>query len=283
MDDPNQQSVIEANVELHSHLAARYDAFEPHFRPENIAKVQSRLKALAEKTRARRLLDLGCGTGFMINIARSLVDHIDGVDVTAAMLERVDRSGPAEIQLHHMDTASFRPDKGSYDLVTAYSFLHHLFDPAPTIAVAAQALRPGGLFYIDLDPNRYFWDAVRRLDPEASYDPVIERELRQLEYEDDAMRSEYGVTREVFDRAEFGKNVRGGFTAEELTTWLQDAGFSQVEVFHHWFVGEGRLIHDDAIDPEVRMACAHATNDALQRALPLTRHLFKYLGVIATR
>lgn len=282
-DQADHRRVVEANVELHSNLAARYDEFEPHFRPENVARVEGRLVELVAATGARRLLDLGCGTGFMIGIARNHLERIDGVDVTPAMLARVDTSGPAAIALHESDTESFEPEAGAYDLVTAYSFLHHLFDPRPTLAVAARALRPGGILYADLDPNRAFWEAIGRLDRSARYDPVVERELAQLEYEDERMQAEYGVSKEVFDAAEYGKNVRGGFTAEQLTEDLTGVGFSEVEVTYHWFLGEGRLIHDETLAAEHRLVAAEATADALRRGLPLTGHLFKYLAVRATR
>ncbi len=65
------QSVIRANQELHTVLAGSYDANEPHFRPENIAHVEGRLKELFADTSAKRMVDLGCGTGFVINIAKT--------------------------------------------------------------------------------------------------------------------------------------------------------------------------------------------------------------------
>src|SRR3954462_10506225 len=93
------QKVIEANIAVHSKLAAHYQQCEPHFRPENVAKVERRLAALVKEIRAEKMLDLGCGTGFMINIARPHLRHMVGVDVPAAMLDGVDKSGPAKIEL----------------------------------------------------------------------------------------------------------------------------------------------------------------------------------------
>src|SRR5882762_8000916 len=92
------ETVIEANIAVHSKLADRYQTCEPHFRPENVAKVERRLSALVRETRAENLLDLGCGTGFVINIAKKYLRSITGVDVTQAMLDRVDCSGPAKIE-----------------------------------------------------------------------------------------------------------------------------------------------------------------------------------------
>ena len=155
------QEVIDANQKVHTALAGVYNSSEPHFRPENVAHVESKLREIFAHTRARRLLDLGCGTGFIINIARKYVAEIDGVDVTEAMIRQVEQSGDAAIRLHLSDSGSFPVEPGSYDVVTAYSFLHHLFDIGPTLATAARALRPGGQFYADLEPNREFWTAVK--------------------------------------------------------------------------------------------------------------------------
>ena len=176
MKQDQYQAVIDANQKVHSVLAEAYNSTEPHFRAENIAHVEGILRPLFEDTKAKRMLDLGCGTGFLINIGKKYVAEIDGVDVTEAMIRQVDTSGDAAIRLHLHDTGSFPAEAGTYDVVTAYSFLHHLFDVEPTLQTAAKALRPGGCFYADLDPNYYFWEAIKNLDPNQALDSVVERE-----------------------------------------------------------------------------------------------------------
>src|SRR6188768_1863347 len=123
------REVIQANIDVHSRLAADYQTCEPHFRPENVAKVRRRLAALVEQTRATDLLDLDCGTGFVIHIAKSLVRRIVRVDV----------SGPASIELVEGDTGEYSPAPGAFQIVTAYSFLHHLADIRPTLQTAWSA------------------------------------------------------------------------------------------------------------------------------------------------
>src|SRR5262245_35037461 len=148
--DAEYRKVIEANIAVHGRMAAEYNKYEPHFRPENVAKVGAILARLADQTRAKKLLDLGCGTGFIIEIAKTLVQEIHGVDVTQLMLDRVDRSGPARITLWCADTGDFDREPGTFDLVTSYSFLHHLYDIQPSLRTAYRALRPGGMYYADL-------------------------------------------------------------------------------------------------------------------------------------
>jgi len=277
------QDVIKANIALHSRVAAEYNTCEPHLRPENVAKVEANLARLFEETGATRMLDLGCGTGFMIQIGKKYVKEIHGVDVTQAMLDEVDTSGDASITLHNHDAGSFPVEAGSFDVVTSYSFLHHLFDIQPTLNTACQALRPGGKFYADLDPNFYFWEAIDRLDRDGPYDPIIKREIEAVTYKDEDIEKNFGIDRETFNKAEYGKNVQGGFKEEDLQEKLLKAGFKSVEIFYYWYVGQGALINDEQLDRDERFRHAEVMDGILKRLHPLSRSLYKYVGFVATR
>lgn len=281
--ETNYQKVIEANIALHSRMSDDYSTCEPHFRPENIQKVEDKLKPVIEATNAKRLLDLGCGTGFMINIAKKYVQEIHGVDVTQAMMDKVDKSGNATIVLHNHDTGSFPVEEGSFDVVTGYSFLHHLYDVVPTLQTAYKALRKGGQFYADLDPNYYFWEGVNQLDRNGQYDGIVKREIEMVTYKDEDIEKNFGVDKDVFNQAEFGKNIKGGFREEELVAALKNIGFTDVQFFYHWFIGQGKLINDESMDRTARFAHAEVMHDYLLKAMPLTRNLFKYVGFVATK
>jgi ubiquinone/menaquinone biosynthesis C-methylase UbiE len=283
MSTPLTQKVIEANIAVHSRLAVQYQECEPHFRPENVEKVERRFASLARETHAESLLDLGCGTGFMINIAKRHVRHIVGVDVTPAMLERVDRSGAAKIEVVKHDTGTYPATLGAFQLVTAYSFLHHLAELLPTFCTASRALASGGKFYADLDPNFYFWESIDKLERGGNYHPLVRREIEAVTFKDEEIEAKFGVSREVFNHAEFGKDMAGGFKEETLRQQLLEAGFARVEFHYHWFLGEGYLINSETAEREELFQQAAAVNDALQRALPVSRQLFKYLGFVATK
>jgi SAM-dependent methyltransferase len=277
------REVIDANIAVHSRLAADYQTCEPHFRPENVAKVRRRLAALVEETRATDLLDLGCGTGFVIDIARTLVRRIVGVDVTPAMLARVNVSGPAAVVLIEGDTGEYSPVPGAFQLVTAYSFLHHLADIRPTLHTASSALAPGGKFYADLEPNFYFWEAIRAVDADLPLTPVVKREVDAVLARGVEVQAQFGVTSDVFDRAEFGKNILGGFKEDILRELLESAGFSDVTFHYEWFLGEGHLINSGTAARSDLLTQAALVDNVLRQALPVSRHLFKYIGFVATK
>ncbi len=277
--DSKYKEVIEANIALHSKMSGDYNSCEPHFRPENIAKVEARLKkALDAGTGVgNKMLDLGCGTGFMINIGKKHFKEITGVDVTQAMMDRVDKSGDAKINLINSDTGSVQVEENSYDIATANSFLHHLYDTKPTINTAFKALKKGGVFYADLDPNFYFWEAIEKLDRKGNYDPIVKREIEMVTYKDEDIEKNFGVDKDVFNNAEYGKNIEGGFREEELVAKLKEAGFSKVEFHYDWYIGQGGLINNPAYSKEDRFTYADIMESVLQQIQPLSRHLYKYV------
>jgi SAM-dependent methyltransferase len=205
------------------------------------------------------------------------------VDVTRAMLDRVDRSGPAVIELHEHDTGSFPVEPGSFDVVTAYSFLHHLYDIVPTLATAAKALKPGGQFYGDLDPNFYFWQAITALEGKGTYDPIVQREIDAVAHRDEQVAAEYGIPQDVFNAAEYGKITAGGFEETKLHSQLIASGFSSVTFMYYWFLGQAHLVNEDGVPRERRIENAQTMDKMLQRVMPLSRHLYKYIGFVATK
>ena len=93
------------------------------------------------------------------------------------------------------------------------------------------------------------------------------------------------MPRSVADRirAEYNKNITGGFREEVLRKQLLSAGFREVKFFYYWFVGQAAMVNDSRYEREKRLESAAACAEILHKGLPLTRHMFKYLGVIAVR
>jgi len=92
---------IDANKIVYAKAAEKYDDLEPHFFPENQIKVKNILKDVRQKS-GPKLLDIGCGTGFIINLAKDLFSEIHGVDISIEMLNQVDTSS-GNITLHNME------------------------------------------------------------------------------------------------------------------------------------------------------------------------------------
>ncbi|MFZ5818739.1 MAG: class I SAM-dependent methyltransferase [Chloroflexota bacterium] len=278
MDKKNrlQQKIIQANIDYHAELAATYDQKQPHYLPENLARVEAIISDLAVRTGGNSLLDLGCGTGFIINIARKHFDRVVGVDITQAMLDRVDTSsGKVEVFLAQTEDLSLLDDN-SFDVCTGYGFLHHLYDLAPTLREAYRCLRPGGYFYSDQDPNLHYWQLMYRLKGRSDLDGFVAREVRSVadmleEFEDTELEAE------TIQYAEYQKGERGGLDPDLLVSNLKAIGFRSASVRYEWFLGQGKVLHQQS--PED----AQVIETFLREALPATRAYFKYLAFHAQK
>ena len=107
-----------ANVEFHRRLAPRYEQ-QPFFQDANRQRVRALLCELAKSTPAKRLLDVGCGTGLILDLAHDLFDELDGIDITPEMLDKVTPRPNVKTHLASAQAMPF-PD-GTFDMVTACS------------------------------------------------------------------------------------------------------------------------------------------------------------------
>jgi ubiquinone/menaquinone biosynthesis C-methylase UbiE len=270
--------VIAANIEVHTRMADAYNRNEPHYRAENRAKVRAKLEQMLRFGRGR-LLDLGCGTGFIIDMAKDLFERIDGVDVTQAMLDRVDIGG-GNIRLHRCAAESLPFADASFDVVTAYAFLHHLEDYPSVLREAYRVLKPGGGMYVDLEPNRLFWEAMVRLEKAgrgAGYSDIVLKEIDSVLHTDDRVQGEFGIGKDVFNRAEYTKSILGGIDPFRFREQCLELGFASCEIVFEWFLGQGSVMHQQSFE-------AAATVEAyLRRVLPLSAECFKYLQFVAAK
>jgi ubiquinone/menaquinone biosynthesis C-methylase UbiE len=272
--------VVTANVAVHSAMAATYNEREPHFRPENQQKVRAVLEDVSRATNRGRLLDFGCGTGFIINLAKDLFDTIDGVDITQAMLDRVDLSS-GNITLHNQRCEDLPFESASFDAATAYSFLDHLADYSLVLKEAYRVLRPGGIMYADLLPNKRFWDEINLIGERDGVDgvttPLVRREVQMLLSQHEMVESEYDIDGQTFLAAEPWKTATRGISSRDFARIATDIGFSSVDVNFQWYLGQGNVLHGQGEDDAAKV-------DAyLRSVLPVSESLFKYLRVILTR
>jgi ArsR family transcriptional regulator len=104
------------------------------------------------------MLDIGTGTGRMLELLADRYERALGVDLSPAMLAvaraNLERAGIAHARVRVGDIANLPVLRESFDLVTIHQVLHFLDDPAAAIAEAAAALAPGGrLLVVDFAPH----------------------------------------------------------------------------------------------------------------------------------
>jgi 2-polyprenyl-6-hydroxyphenyl methylase / 3-demethylubiquinone-9 3-methyltransferase len=95
-----------------------------------------------------RVLDVGCGAGFLANDLARRGFQISGLDASEnslAVARKYDATGTVQYQAgdaYHLPYAD-----GSFEAVCAMDFLEHIEEPEKVIAEIARVLTPHGLFF----------------------------------------------------------------------------------------------------------------------------------------
>jgi len=147
MTDPKPEDVIEANIQVHTRMAESYNRNEPHYRPENRAKVRAKLEQM-RRFGSARLLDIGCGTGgFAVGIAERTAGRVIGIDLTPRFIQYAGRSARSVTWLIG-DAARLPISDRQADCAIMSLLLHRVPEPATVIAEAYRVLRTGGTLLI---------------------------------------------------------------------------------------------------------------------------------------
>jgi ArsR family transcriptional regulator len=115
------------------------------------------LEALSAK-KTRDLLDIGTGTGRMIEILAPHVDRAIGIDQSREMLAvarvNIERAGLENGLVRLGDMYQLPLPSASFDAVVIHQVLHYADRPDAAIAEAARVLRPEGrLLLVDFAPH----------------------------------------------------------------------------------------------------------------------------------
>jgi 2-polyprenyl-3-methyl-5-hydroxy-6-metoxy-1,4-benzoquinol methylase len=96
-----------------------------------------------------RLLDVGCGSGWLLDSMRRLGWTAEGVDVDAKAVEQVRARGH---RVHYGFLPDLKLPAESYDAIAMSHFIEHVHDPVSVVAKCRQLLKEGGRLVI-VTPN----------------------------------------------------------------------------------------------------------------------------------
>jgi 2-polyprenyl-3-methyl-5-hydroxy-6-metoxy-1,4-benzoquinol methylase len=114
------------------------------------------MAACLPKDRRPRYLDVGCSTGFVVEAAAGKGWEAVGIDLNPSAIE-FGRSRGLDLRAVSLEEAGFAP--GSFDAVSLFDVIEHLFDPLRTLRAAIDLLAPGGILFLYV-PN---YDSASRL------------------------------------------------------------------------------------------------------------------------
>jgi ubiquinone/menaquinone biosynthesis C-methylase UbiE len=151
--------------------------------------VEGAIAELADADGIGRLLDIGTGTGRILELLAPRAETAAGVDRSPEMLRvarmRLDAAGHSGVDMRRADMVALPVDEAAFDTVVLHQVLHFSESPALAVRECGRVLASGGRLLI------------------ADYAP----------HEEDELRARW-------------RHVRLGFADESIERWFADAGLA---------------------------------------------------------
>jgi len=113
--------------------------------PITIKRYNEILDSFESARKTNRLLDVGCGIGYFLEVAKERGWEVYGTEYTHKAIEICESKG---ITMHKgvLDPSNYTPE--SFDVITSFEVIEHINTPNPEIANISSLLRKDGIFYI---------------------------------------------------------------------------------------------------------------------------------------
>ncbi|RFB79930.1 ArsR/SmtB family transcription factor [Methylovirgula sp. 4M-Z18] len=136
--------------------AADWDRVRSLHAPE--AEVEACIADIIGDGHFHAVLDLGTGTGRMLELLAPRADRAVGIDQSPAMLNvaraRLEQANLRNVQLRQGDIHALPVERNAYDIVIVHQVLHYLDEPGRALREAARTLCAGGrLIVVDFAPH----------------------------------------------------------------------------------------------------------------------------------
>ena len=247
MDFNEAEKTTKANQKMHDIQANYYDAANLIMLEEGAdsqVRIANTVKYIAAKTTGEYLVDVGCGTGNILNFSETCFKKSLGVDVSFEMLSR---NKGRKAKLIQADINCL-PLKSSFaDSVSCFSVVHHLYESDFLINESYRILKPNGYFYSDNDPNKFSTElhdlnkqsAIFRMLMGIYFIPLrfskSFRERARLLNEFNQMlkaRGDCNDFEKLSHHAEY--HLQSGLNPYEIKKRLEKAGFVDVRLYFHF-------------------------------------------------
>ncbi len=153
--------ILDENRRVHALENAQYLERHPeqtNFYQSKVLKISLNdfFEHLPSKTQPH-VLDVGCGTGYLLIPLLNQGCRMTGVDISKEMIEALKLSVPREkqglVELNCSDIEGFiNKDTGQYEGIVISALLHHLYDYESILKSLCDRLVPGGTLLIFFEP-----------------------------------------------------------------------------------------------------------------------------------
>jgi SAM-dependent methyltransferase len=135
---------------MHLHYTDAYHKLISAAGQNSPTRWKDRKAALTQYKQSGTLLDLGCSSGSFLEFMRSESWKLYGVEMSAEGAKTAEERSNAQVFVGDIIDAPFASE--SFDAITCFDVLEHLYEPRQVMARVSEWLKPGGVFYV-LVPN----------------------------------------------------------------------------------------------------------------------------------
>lgn len=136
--------------DIHEHYTEAYDRLISAAGQNTPRRWRERKATLTQYKQSGSLLDLGCSSGAFLEFMGKESWRLHGIEMSAESAKIAAAKTGAEVFVGTILEAQF--PAASFDVITCFDVLEHLYEPRRIIARVSEWLKPGGIFYV-LVPN----------------------------------------------------------------------------------------------------------------------------------
>jgi 2-polyprenyl-3-methyl-5-hydroxy-6-metoxy-1,4-benzoquinol methylase len=146
--------------EIKNYYDRSYADLQTETFPADAARYRAWFGALLEERRpGARLLDVGCGLGYVCSLFSRLGYTVAGVDISREAIARARRGEPTGVFEEAKESGELPFPDQTYDLVTCLGVLEHIPHPEITVREMRRVCRPTGcgIWVVPNARSPYFW------------------------------------------------------------------------------------------------------------------------------
>lgn len=129
------------------------NSYEKRYEKNNLLGIYGKLNELANNNSYKYILEIGCGTGYWLNLLNKSDRLLFGCDLSEGMLRQGIKTNP-NIYYFSCDADQLSISRSIFDLIYCVNVLHFIDDKREFIKNVKSLLRPGGTFaVISIDPS----------------------------------------------------------------------------------------------------------------------------------
>ncbi len=211
--------VKKANKHFYDTIAGDYECIDLRRSQTTIEWLRKKIKKISLQTNNTRILDLGCGNGFLTRAAKNLFHSLYSIDISYNVILPI-TSQTKNVACADGFNLPFKDN--TFDTVCCFAVLHHCYEHKKLFKEIHRVLKPNGIFYSDHD-----------LDIEFMKNFYIPMKIYRyfFDFEQKYLEKNKNINKDIYHLTEYHAE---GVPSNKIIQNLNDAGFRHINATRHW-------------------------------------------------